>query len=85
MTLPYKHYLAVGATSGIGLALATKLVEAGAKVTVVGRRQERLDEFVQTHGDKKADGVAFDITRLDEIPKFVERYAALVVWRLVSR
>ncbi|KAL4931699.1 oxidoreductase, short-chain dehydrogenase/reductase family [Aspergillus undulatus] len=70
MSFPYKHCLAVGATSGIGLALATQLVQTGVKVTVVGRRQERLDQFVQTHGPDKADGVAFDITRLDDIPAF---------------
>lgn len=73
MALPYKHYLAIGATSGIGLAMATQLVQIGAKVTVVGRRQERLDEFVQTHGPEKTDGVAFDISRLDDIPEFAKR------------
>ncbi|KAL4981462.1 hypothetical protein BDW68DRAFT_183476 [Aspergillus falconensis] len=72
MALPYKHYLAIGATSGIGLAMATQLVQTGAKVTVVGRRQERLDEFVHTHGTEKADGVAFDIGRLDDIPEFAK-------------
>ncbi|KAL5341122.1 hypothetical protein BJX70DRAFT_359642 [Aspergillus crustosus] len=72
MALPYKHYLAVGATSGIGLALATKLVESGAKVTIVGRRQERIDDFVKTHGAEKADGVAFDISRLEDIPEFAK-------------
>ncbi|KAI9370224.1 hypothetical protein BJX61DRAFT_101859 [Aspergillus egyptiacus] len=73
MTLPYKHCLAIGATSGIGLALSTQLVQTGTKVTVVGRRQERLDEFVQTHGPEKASAVAFDIGRLDEIPSFAEK------------
>ncbi|KAL4882670.1 hypothetical protein BJY04DRAFT_217163 [Aspergillus karnatakaensis] len=76
MSFPYKHCLAIGATSGIGLALATQLVQTDVKVTVVGRRQERLDEFVQTHGPEKADGVAFDITRLDEIPDFVKKVFA---------
>ncbi|KAL4787237.1 hypothetical protein BJX76DRAFT_354423 [Aspergillus varians] len=72
MALPYKHCLAIGATSGIGLAMATQLIQTGAKVTVVGRRQERLDEFVQTHGPEKANAVAFDITRLDDIPAFAK-------------
>lgn len=38
-----------GATSGIGLALAERLVAAGNTVIVGGRRQERLDEIARTH------------------------------------
>ena len=73
MTLPYKHVLAIGATAGIGWATASRLIESGVKVTVVGRRQERIDKFVQIHGGEKASGVAFDITKLDEIPGFANR------------
>ncbi|KAL4945677.1 hypothetical protein BDV06DRAFT_219070 [Aspergillus oleicola] len=76
MPLPYKHVLAIGATSGIGWALATRLIESGIKVTIVGRRQERLDEFVQTHGSERAGGVAFDITNLEDIPDFAGRVMA---------
>ncbi|KAL2008470.1 hypothetical protein VTN00DRAFT_6664 [Thermoascus crustaceus] len=47
----------VGATAGIGRAMADRLVEAGAKVTAVGRRKERLDEFVRKHGESKASAV----------------------------
>ena len=35
-----------GATAGIGAAAASQLVEAGAKVVLGGRREERLDEAV---------------------------------------
>ncbi|KAJ5970872.1 uncharacterized protein N7479_000790 [Penicillium vulpinum] len=73
MAFPYKHFLVVGATAGIGKALAARLVESGAKVTVVGRRQERLDEFVQTVGAEHAKGERFDIGELAQIPDFVER------------
>lgn len=38
-----------GATSGIGLALAERLVAAGNTVIVGGRRQELLDEIAGTH------------------------------------
>lgn len=65
---PYKKVLVIGATSGIGEALAAKLVDQGKKVVVVGRRQEKLDEFVKTHGQDKASAMAFDITKLDKIP-----------------
>ncbi|KAG2420783.1 hypothetical protein HFD88_000397 [Aspergillus terreus] len=71
MSFPYKHILLIGATSGIGLAMADRFVETGVKVTAVGRRQDRLDAFVQKHGSAAADAAAFDISKVDEIPQFV--------------
>ena len=73
MAFPYKHVLFIGATAGIGRALADRFVETGVNVTAVGRRKERLDEFVQKHGVYKASGVQFDISEVDKIPAFVER------------
>jgi NADP-dependent 3-hydroxy acid dehydrogenase YdfG len=70
MAFEYKHVLLIGATSGIGEAMADRLVEVGVKVTAVGRRKERLDEFVTKHGADKAQGVQFDIASLSDIPKF---------------
>lgn len=72
MSYPHKCVLLVGATSGIGLAMAEKFVASGSKVLVVGRRQERLDEFVAKHGPEKAGSVAFDITNTTGIPSFVK-------------
>ncbi|KAF1973904.1 NAD(P)-binding protein [Bimuria novae-zelandiae CBS 107.79] len=45
MSFPFKHILIVGATSGIGRAMADKLIAEGIHVTAVGRRQDRLDAF----------------------------------------
>jgi NADP-dependent 3-hydroxy acid dehydrogenase YdfG len=73
MAFQYKHVLLIGGTSGIGKAMADRLINADAKVTVVGRRQDRIDDFVKTHGEDKASGVAFDISKVDEIPQFVAR------------
>lgn len=70
MPLPYKKVLVLGATSGIGHALAEKFVETGTFVIVSGRRQENLDSFTSKHGKDKSDAVAFDITQLDKIPTF---------------
>lgn len=70
----YKTVLLLGATSGIGLALSERLVSNGSFVIAVGRRQENLDSFVKKHGNKKAAGVKFDITNLEAIPSFVEKY-----------
>ena len=39
-----------GATAGIGRATARLLVERGARVALLGRRQERLDELVARAG-----------------------------------
>lgn len=73
MSSPYKHILLVGATSGIGAALADKFILEGAKVIAVGRRQERLDAFVQKHGSDKASGVKYDITDRAGLDTFVEK------------
>ncbi|PLB54530.1 oxidoreductase [Aspergillus steynii IBT 23096] len=71
MSFPYQHFLLIGATSGIGAAMADRLIANGAKVTAVGRRQDRLDAFVQKHGAEKASAVAFDISKTEQIAGFV--------------
>ncbi|KAJ8063698.1 hypothetical protein OCU04_007563 [Sclerotinia nivalis] len=68
MSFPYKHVLLVGASSGIGLALAERLVQ-DCKVTVVGRRRELLDEFVAKHGSK-AQAITFDLADIEKAPQF---------------
>jgi NADP-dependent 3-hydroxy acid dehydrogenase YdfG len=73
MPFPYKTVLVIGATSGIGLALAEKMIGVGAHVIAVGRRQENLDAFVQKYGGDRASAVKFDIADLPGIPSFVER------------
>jgi len=72
MTFPYKHALIIGGTSGIGKAMADHFIAHSINVTAVGRRQERLDEFINQHGNDKASGIPFDIGKLDAIPAFVE-------------
>lgn len=72
MAFPYKHVFLVGATSGIGRAMAERLVEEGARVTAVGRRQDRLDELVRRHGEDKVRAIPFDIRAQDQIHQLVE-------------
>ncbi|KAJ5119761.1 hypothetical protein N7448_010430 [Penicillium atrosanguineum] len=76
MTFPYKHVLLIGATSGIGYAMANKMLEQNIQVTAVGRRKERLDAWVQESGSEKAHGKVFDISNLDAIPQFVAEVAS---------
>ena len=73
MPFDYKRILVIGATSGIGKALADRFVHEGFKVIVVGRRQENLDQFVQEHGQDKAAATRFDISKIDEIPGFASQ------------
>jgi NADP-dependent 3-hydroxy acid dehydrogenase YdfG len=70
MPFQYKHALMIGATSGIGRAMADRLILEGVKVTAVGRRKDRLDAFVAEHGEEKAGSVAFDIGEIGRIPQF---------------
>lgn len=73
MQFQYKKVLVLGGTSGIGWALAAKLVETGTSVIVVGRRKEKVDEFVKQHGNSgkvTVDSAVFDITDLKAIPQF---------------
>lgn len=70
MSFPYKKVLVVGGTSGIGKALAERMIQNGIQVVVVGRRKENLDAFVQQHGEDKASSYVFDITKLDQIKSF---------------
>jgi short-subunit dehydrogenase involved in D-alanine esterification of teichoic acids len=74
---PYKTILVLGATSGIGLALAEKMIENGIYVIAVGRRQEKLDVFVSKYGKEKASAIQLDITDLSAIPSFAERSIVL--------
>ena len=73
MSFPYKHVLLIGATAGIGKAMAEGFLKSGIKVTVVGRRTERLEEFVRRYGPDKAKPISFDISNVDQIPKFAEK------------
>ncbi|MCJ1234891.1 hypothetical protein MMC14_002855 [Varicellaria rhodocarpa] len=72
MSFTYKCVLMIGATSGIGLGLAEKLIHEGSNVIAVGRRKDRIDEFVQKHGSK-AGGIPYDITDSQGLNAFVKK------------
>jgi NAD(P)-dependent dehydrogenase (short-subunit alcohol dehydrogenase family) len=60
--------LITGGGSGIGAACAAALTRAGARVTVLGRREDRLRAVVG-RGDA-AGLIAADVTALPELPPF---------------
>jgi gluconate 5-dehydrogenase len=64
--------LITGGGTGLGLAVARCMAAAGAKVVVIGRREEPLRAAVAEIGPSGSYEVA-DITRFDEIPGLVAR------------
>ena len=65
----------IGTTAGIGAAMTNRLVQEGAKVIAVGRRQDRLDEFVSKHGKDKAGAVKYDLSDSRDMDSFVSKCA----------
>ena len=51
LDLTNKTAVVIGGTSGIGLALAQGLAEAGANVVPTGRRDEQVRQQIGSHGD----------------------------------
>ncbi|CAK7230856.1 UV-damaged DNA-binding protein rad7 [Sporothrix bragantina] len=68
----YKKALVVGATSGIGEALAVKLAETGTHVIAVGRREDRLQALVGKAPQGTISIMILDITELSSIATFAQ-------------
>lgn len=66
-----KVVLITGATAGLGRAVAERFVEEGAKVCVVGRSQERLEEMKDNFGDAIIT-VQADVSSLEDNISMVE-------------
>ena len=60
-----RHALVTGAGSGIGAAIATALAQAGARITLAGRRAEPLESLASRLGPSAGVADGFDVT--DEI------------------
>jgi NAD(P)-dependent dehydrogenase (short-subunit alcohol dehydrogenase family) len=67
-----RRLLVVGATSGVGRAIAATAAAAGARVVAVGRRSDRLDELV-ARGDGELVGVRADVRVEDGCRRMVEK------------
>ena len=64
--------LITGGGTGLGLGMARCLVAAGAKVVLVGRRQEELNKAIAALG-ANAFALAGDVTKLETVPKLVDQ------------
>lgn len=67
-SLQGKRALVAGASSGIGLACAAALAQAGAEVTLAARRKDKLDDIAAalTAEGMQATARALDISQIEE-------------------
>lgn len=70
------HILVVGATGGLGSAIARCLVKEGAQLTLSGRTQEKLDQLAAELGDAVIATAAADLSLPDGPSKIVEAATA---------
>ena len=73
MDLTNQRVVIMGGSSGIGLATAHMLVDAGAQVAITGRNQDKIDAAVAQLG-KQTTGFTVDCTSLPHIRAFFQEY-----------
>lgn len=68
-----KAGVVIGASSGIGRAAAELFAEEGARIGIVARRQDRLDDLAQQIKDKGGEAVPIvaDVTRTEDHARIV--------------
>ncbi len=77
MPVEMKRAIVVGASSGIGAAIAQRLAAEGAAVAIVGRRAEELAKVAaEAKGQTPVRSYAHDVVRFDETPDLWARIEA---------
>src|SRR5690348_2451489 len=74
-SLDGKNALVTGGTSGIGLASAQALAEAGAHVFLTGRNQDKIDAAVASIG-AAATGIRSDVSEPAQLDAVVDAITA---------
>jgi NAD(P)-dependent dehydrogenase (short-subunit alcohol dehydrogenase family) len=70
-----QHIVITGASSGIGLVTARLLAERGARVSLIARRKDKLDEAIAGIGGDAA-GFAADVGEKDQLEHALDEAAA---------
>lgn len=65
----------IGATSGIGKALAELYIERGEEVTITGRRTNLLEEIQRAYPDKKVSICPIDVVDIDGSRDTIQKLA----------
>lgn len=72
ISLAGKTALVTGGATGIGFAIATEMIDAGADVVIVGRREDKLKEAAEKLGEK-CSWYKFDVSRTEEHAEFIKK------------
>lgn len=75
MSLQGKTVVVIGGSSGIGLTTAKALVDAGARVIISSRSEEKLEEAKNAIGGE-VDACSLDVTREENLKRFFENVDA---------
>lgn len=75
ISLSGKTALITGGATGIGFAIASEMIDAGAHVIIVGRREAVLQEAAEKLGSA-CTWLSFDITNSEEIPGYIAEIEA---------
>ncbi len=72
MDLTGKHFLVTGASSGLGRQTCITLSRLGARISLVARNKERLEETITMMEGSGHTAFQFDVTDIDEIDELVK-------------
>ena len=78
MKLRCDKIIVTGGGSGIGAAIAQRLIDAGAQVVVAGRTAEKLQKTAETIASENLHILEWDIANVNGIPQKLEEAAALM-------
>jgi NAD(P)-dependent dehydrogenase (short-subunit alcohol dehydrogenase family) len=79
MSLPWKHAIVIGASSGMGEAIARRLASEGCRVALIARRADALEtvaaEINAAAGEARAFAVPHDVRDRDSVPALFQDVA----------
>lgn len=78
MKLRNRHILIFGGTSGIGLGIAKRLIEAGADVVIAGRNKEKLERASSSFAPFQIHSIQADISNVQDHNSYFEQAAEMI-------